>query len=101
MARSDQDGESHGRARVSATEAARNFSELLNRVRYRRQSFLVERGGQAVCEIRPVYETTGFTGADLARLLKALPRAPETYVDAVEDILDRQPPAEETRWPRS
>jgi hypothetical protein len=88
------------RPRVSATEAARNFSELLNRVRYRRQSFLVERGGRAVCEIRPAYEATGFNGADLVRLLKSLPKPAEAYLDAVEEAIERQPSAEETDWPR-
>jgi len=87
-------------ASVSATEAARNFSELVNRVHYRRQTFLVERGGQSVCEIRPIYEETGFNGADLARLLQSLPEAPEAYLDAVAEGVENQPPAEETRWPR-
>jgi hypothetical protein len=88
------------RPTVSATEAARNFSELMNRVRYRRQSFLVERGGQAVCEIRPVHEATGFNGADLIRLLASLPGPAAAYLDAVEEAIEQQPPAEETRWPR-
>jgi hypothetical protein len=85
---------------ISATEAARNFSELMNRVHYRRQSFLIERGGLAVCEIRPVHEATGFNGADLVSLLKSLPSPPAAYLDAVEEAIEQQPPAEETRWPR-
>ena len=85
---------------ISATEAARNFSELLNRVHYQRQTFLVERGGRAVCEIQPVYQASGFTGADLARLLADLPDAPEAYLDAVAEGIDQQPPAEPERWPR-
>ena len=88
------------RPSVSATEAARNFSELVNRVRYRRQSFLIERGGHAVCEIRPVYEATGFNGADLVRLLNSLPEPSAAYLDAVEKAIEQQPPAEETSWPR-
>jgi len=89
-----------GPGRVSATEAARNFSDLLNRVRYQRQSYLIERGGEAVCEIRPVYAATGFKGVDLARLLASLPDAPDSYLDAVEEIVEGQPRAEQTRWPR-
>ncbi len=87
-------------AGVSATEAARNFSELLNRVRYRGQTYVVERGGEAVCEIRPVYRAGGFTGSDLVRLLATLPDAPRAYLEAVEDAIEGQPPMEETRWPR-
>ena len=92
--------ESRGTVGISATEAARNFSELLNRVRYKGQAYLVERGGEAVCEIRPVYASSGFTGADLVRLLATLPAAPKAYLDAVAEVLEDQPPAEETRWPR-
>ena len=100
MAKERTKATSEPRASVSATEAARNFSELINRVHYRRQTFLVERGGQAVCEIRPAYEATGFKGADLVRLLASLPQAPAAYLDAVAEGLENQPAAEETRWPR-
>jgi hypothetical protein len=85
---------------VSATEAARNFSELLNRVRYQNKAFVVERGGDAVCEIRPVYQSGQFTGADLARLLATLPDAPQAYLEAVEEGIKEQPRAEDTRWQR-
>jgi hypothetical protein len=39
---------------VSATHAARSFSELLDRVCYRGESFVIERGGELVCEISRV-----------------------------------------------
>src|SRR5687767_13963314 len=35
---------------ISATRAARSFSELLDRVCYRGESFVIERGGELVCE---------------------------------------------------
>jgi antitoxin (DNA-binding transcriptional repressor) of toxin-antitoxin stability system len=42
------------KSEISATDAARRFSEILNRVRYRNETFVVRRGGVAVCEIVPV-----------------------------------------------
>ena len=87
-------------ARISATEAARNFSELLNRVQYRRRSYLVKRGSTTVCEIRPAYGPAGFNGTDLARLLASLPDAPASYLDAVEEGIRSQPEAQETTWRR-
>ena len=86
--------------RISATEAARNFSELLNRVLYRRHAYLVQRGSTTVCEIRPAYDASGFKGADLARLLASLPDAPAAYLDAVEEGIRSQPEAQETTWRR-
>jgi prevent-host-death family protein len=42
------------KSEISATEAARRFSEILSRVRYRDETFVVKRGGVPVCEIVPV-----------------------------------------------
>ena len=85
--------------RVSATEAARNFSEILNRVRYRGETFVIERGGQPICEIRPAAPTL-FTGADLVTLLRSLPTVDEEYLTAVEEIARRQPQLPESPWER-
>jgi hypothetical protein len=86
--------------RVSATEVSRNFSEMINRVRYNRETLLVERGGVSVCEIKPVYEGSSFTGSDLVDLLKSLPPPGEEYLDAVESGIKSHPKARETRWRR-
>jgi antitoxin (DNA-binding transcriptional repressor) of toxin-antitoxin stability system len=83
--------------KVSATDAARNFSEILNRVRYRGESFLIERGGEVICEIRPT-GTTRFTGRDLVALFKSLPPVDEDYLDAVEQITRSQPRLPESPW---
>ena len=39
--------------RIGATEAARRFSDILNRVRYQRAQFVVVRGGEPICQISP------------------------------------------------
>ena len=45
--------------RLTATEAARRFSELLDAVEQRRASFVVVRRGRAVATIGPAAGTTG------------------------------------------
>ncbi len=40
--------------RVTATEAGRQFSELLNQVRYRGESFVITRNGEDVGLLAPV-----------------------------------------------
>jgi hypothetical protein len=85
---------------LTATHVARNFSDVVNHVLYRHEAVVVERGGVAVCEIRPTYESPQFTGADLAELLRTLPAPPEGYLDAVEAGVRDQPLAEKSRWPR-
>jgi len=69
---------------LSATQAERTFSDLLNRVRYRGEAFVIERGGEPVCEISPV-KPPRFTGADLAALLRSLPKPDAGFWDAVEE----------------
>ena len=39
---------------VSITDASRNFSDFINRVAYRQESFFLVRGKRAVAELRPV-----------------------------------------------
>lgn len=54
---------------VSATEAARKLGELLARVRYRGESFLIKRGKDIVAELRPA-PAEGPTGRELAELFR-------------------------------
>lgn len=44
---------------ISATEAARGFSEMLDAVEHRRQSFVVVRGGRPVAKLEPVASVNG------------------------------------------
>ncbi|MBN1675326.1 MAG: type II toxin-antitoxin system Phd/YefM family antitoxin [Kiritimatiellae bacterium] len=57
---------------VSVTEAVRHFSDYLNRVAYRHETFLLARGRKAMAELRPV--PVGRRLGDLPALLASLPR---------------------------
>jgi prevent-host-death family protein len=83
---------------ISATEAARSFSDLLNRVLYRGEVFVVERGGQPVCRITPA-RPVKFTLRDLVHLLKTIPKPDPGYWDALEEI-NRNQPTPESPWER-
>jgi prevent-host-death family protein len=87
------------KSRISATEAARHFSELLNRVRYRGESFTVERSGKPVCEIIPP-ESRSFTVADLSRLLKSLPVPDKKFRASVDRIIREQQRVAGSPWER-
>ena len=83
--------------RLSATEASRNFSEILNRTLYRGECFVIERGGKPVCEIRPATPTR-FTLADLAKLMRDLPPIDEAYLRTVEELSQTQPSMPGSPW---
>jgi len=78
--------------RISATDAARRFSEVLNRVAYRGERFVIERGGEAVCEMVP--PGRGFLSlAELAELLRSLPAPDPGYWTDVSRATRKRRPA--------
>jgi antitoxin (DNA-binding transcriptional repressor) of toxin-antitoxin stability system len=82
---------------ISATEAARSFSELLDRVCYRGETFVIERGGEPVCEISHV-KPMRFTGADFLTLLHSLPKPDPAFWNAVENATRQEPAVPESPW---
>jgi antitoxin (DNA-binding transcriptional repressor) of toxin-antitoxin stability system len=53
--------------RLTATEAARRFLDLIDRVERDGETFVVERRGRAVASIQPVAAVTGRTVKNLLR----------------------------------
>jgi prevent-host-death family protein len=86
-------------SRISATEAARSFSDLLNRVRYRGEHFVVERGGEPICRIVPA-GSTRFTLADLAHLLETAPKPDTGYGKVVKKAIRSQGKLPKSPWQR-
>ena len=80
--------------RVSATEAARNLSDLLNRVRYRGERFTVVRAGEEVAEIVPAVGGRTITFGELRAALASLPPPDSDFGADLERIRVEQPPAE-------
>jgi len=72
------------KTRISSTKAARSFSDVLNRVRYRGETFVVERRGEPICEIVPLQPTC--TVADFVKLMRSLPKPDEEYLDLLEEL---------------
>lgn len=56
---------------MTVTEAARRFSDLINRVRYQNESTLLLKGGQPVARVVPVMRAC--TGTDLAASWATMP----------------------------
>jgi antitoxin (DNA-binding transcriptional repressor) of toxin-antitoxin stability system len=62
-------------AAISSTEAVRNFSELLNNIKYRGDRYTVIRGGKPAASLIPVEPVRGeSTLGDLREIFKRLPR---------------------------
>ncbi len=87
------------KTRISSTKAARSFSDLLNRVRYRGETFVVERRGEPICEIVPA-KPARFTVADLVDLLRSIPRPDDEYLDLLDELRRNQPKVAPSPWER-
>jgi antitoxin (DNA-binding transcriptional repressor) of toxin-antitoxin stability system len=87
---------------ISTTDAVRTFSELLNAIKYKGESYTILRGGKPVATIGPAEKLTGErTLRELALILKTLPSLEDddTFASDVEAIMSNQPPIpEKSPW---
>ncbi len=56
---------------ISVTDTARNFSDIINRVTYRGERFVLYKGKKSVAELNPI--KAGRPLSELAALLEKLP----------------------------
>ena len=81
--------------RISATKAARDFSEVINTIKFKDVHYIIERGGKPVASLKSIEEKPDImTLGELKNLLKKLPRL-ENELDAfasdLEEIIRNQP----------
>jgi antitoxin (DNA-binding transcriptional repressor) of toxin-antitoxin stability system len=86
--------------KISATEAARSFSDVVARVRYQGEEFIVEKGGEAVCRISPVGSgrAAKSTIGDFLRLLEELPPVDDDYRKTVLELTRKQRNMPRSPW---
>lgn len=71
---------------ITATDAAKNFGALVDRVRQDRAVYVVERGGTPVAEVGPV-QRRAFTVRDFVALVRSRPGVPldDEFAQAVAE----------------
>lgn len=84
--------------KITATELGRNLSDVLNRVRYRGERFVVERGGEVVGMLAPA-ATRATTFREIVAAVGDLRMPGDGYADDLEAIQREQPPATMAEWP--
>jgi prevent-host-death family protein len=89
---------------ISATEAARTLSELLNSVKYKGESYTVMRGGKPAAALVPVEAAVApqHTLSELRMIVKSLPRLgkdADALLHDIEDAIKAQPKVpEKAAW---
>ncbi len=72
---------------ISATRAVRDFSELLNTIKFKGTHYIIERGGKPIASMKPIHEEKDFRRlGELKVLLKSLPRLGDELDDFAADI---------------
>jgi len=80
---------------LSATEAARRFSDVLDSVESERESFVVVRHGRAVARIGPAFAGTGRAVKEMLRAHRPDPE----WAAELRELREWVGPAETERWP--
>ena len=82
--------------RISATRAVRDFSEVLNTIKFKGVHYIIERGGKPIASMKSIDEKIDpMTLGELKTLLKKLPRLEEeldAFASDLEEISRNQPP---------
>ena len=84
--------------RMSATELSRSLSDVLNRVRYGGEEFVIERNGEAIALLTPLGPGRRTTMRQLVELLKEAPRPDDGIADDLETVRASQQPAGLPPW---
>jgi prevent-host-death family protein len=81
--------------RISATDLARSLGDVLGRVRYRGDSFVIERNGAPVARLAPVAEGSPGTVREAVRAWREAGERDEDFADVLEQVGSADQPPED------
>ncbi len=84
---------------ITATELAKRLSDVLNRVKYRGERFVVQRNGETIATIAPANDRPGITVRELIERIGDLRSPGEGFADDLEAVQASQEPAQMPEWP--
>lgn len=73
--------------RITATEASRSFSRVLDQAEHGGESFIIERNGRPVAELRPAPKSS--TVRDLVEFLRDVPLPDPDFRGDMLDIIEQ------------
>jgi antitoxin (DNA-binding transcriptional repressor) of toxin-antitoxin stability system len=85
--------------RVNAADAALRLSDLLDRVRDERETFVIFRGGEEAGQLTPMEPSRPLTLLGLIDVLKEAGNPDPQFADDLEEIQATQPPLGNSPWP--
>jgi prevent-host-death family protein len=87
---------------VAATDAAKNFGRLVDRVREDGSTYIVERHGRPIAQIGPVAPVRRRTLRDFANAMRNMPRLDDKTLQYIEQGVAslNRPEVPRNRWAR-
>src|SRR5471030_1767508 len=87
---------------VAATDAAKNFGRLIDRVREEGVTYVIERHGRPVAQIGPVEIAEPKTLRNLVEAMRAAPKLDEETLRYIEQGIEmfNRPEVPKNRWER-
>ena len=79
--------------RITATELARKLGDVLGRVRYRHDVFVVERNGEAIARLAPLSYRVGASLDEAVRAWRQIGAADARFADDLERVNAADRPA--------
>ena len=91
-----------GSESIAATDAAKNFGRLVDRVREEGATYVIERHGRPVAQIGPVKTEEPKTLRDLVEYLNVAPKLDEEVLRYIEEgiAIYNKPEVPRNRWER-
>jgi prevent-host-death family protein len=84
--------------RIKATELARNLSDVLNRVRYKGEHFVVVRNGEELARLEPKSEHRRVTFAEFVDIIRSAPKPDDEFWDDLQAIRASQGTLPPSPW---
>ena len=86
-------------SKITATDLAKSLSDILNRVRYKGETFIIERNGESIATLGPKGPVLGVSLGVLTRELGELVTPGEGFADELEAIQSSQTKTDGPQWP--
>lgn len=84
---------------ITATQLAKDLSDVLSRVKYRGERFVVQRNGETVATIIPADSSSGTSWEEFKSRVGDLELPGDGFADDLEAIQAAQGIAEMPEWP--
>lgn len=84
---------------ISATQLAKGLSDVLNRVKYRGERFVIKRNGETIAVVAPADTRPGITVSELIARVGDLKVPNGDFADNLEAVQAEQGLVEITEWP--